>query len=99
MKINVELWGFGDGKVREVNIPDSTPHDYVLEEVFYWGQNDFQPVKGCYSVSVGDIICWNDKKIMVMAVGFEELSDTDYQEYTALPDAERRQMWQWSREK
>lgn len=99
MKINVELWAFGDGKIRVVEIPDSTPEINILEEVFYWGQNDFQPVEGCYSVSVGDIICLNDKKVIVLGVGFKEICDEQYQEYIALPESRDRTMWLWDFEK
>jgi hypothetical protein len=44
-----------------------------LELVFYWGQNDFQPVKGSPSVSVGDVIEFLDKEYKVEPVGFKEL--------------------------
>jgi hypothetical protein len=57
MIFEVEMNAFMDGKIREVNVPDQelAPNDHIqnLEKVFYYGQNDFQPVADRCSVSVG----------------------------------------------
>ena len=48
-------------KIRPIRIPDErlgpnpTEND-KLNLAFEFGQNDFQPFPGCYSVSVGDVI-------------------------------------------
>lgn len=47
------------GLERMVDVPDeeaTCPHEELLELIFYYGQNDFYPVKGRPSVSVGDIV-------------------------------------------
>jgi len=52
----------GEVKVRPIVIPEDAypmtpdPVMSVFEQAFYYGQNDFQPVPGCYSVSVGDVV-------------------------------------------
>ena len=68
MKVQVELHGLGakPGEVREVEIPEDKWKEartrdleeegvgVRLELVFYWGQNDFQPLMQ-RSVSMGDV--------------------------------------------
>lgn len=75
-----------DVKVRPIEIPDAEVNPYFAPEVvaelaFKYGQNDFQPVRGCYSVSVGDVINFeHDGKelfYMVEAVGFKLLNDEE----------------------
>jgi len=58
MKVIAEKWSFGaKGQVREINIPDhEADGGNVLELAFKYGQNDFQPVAGISSLSVGDIV-------------------------------------------
>jgi hypothetical protein len=78
----------GDGpvKVRPIDIPNSeiraidaealgegTVMDAILELAFRYGQNDFQPVPGCYSVSVGDVISFNESHARVLSAGFRYL--------------------------
>ena len=83
MKIEVYLTAFArEGepvKVRPVLIPDETPESEMLETVFYLGQNEFQPVDGCYSVSAGDVVKLPDGSLHRVAMaGFEALpADTD----------------------
>jgi hypothetical protein len=59
MLFNVEMWSFGGlGKVRPVNVPDCEATGEIgeiLEGVFKYGQNMFQNVPDCHSVSVGDV--------------------------------------------
>jgi len=47
----------------------------LLELIFKYGQNDFQPVSGRYSVSVGDVVELHDGSLhMVGGVGFFPIS-------------------------
>lgn len=59
MIVKVYMTAFGDGKVREVDVPDDraagAPEDEILELAFHYGQNDFQP-RPFPSVSVGDVV-------------------------------------------
>jgi hypothetical protein len=97
MKIQVELLAFDfERKFREVTIPDgqvTEPVKALLDQVFYWGQNDFQP-QPCYSVSVGDVIHLPSGKWLVQSVGFLELSEEKYQDYkTRSPQGRRLMIW------
>ena len=64
MKIRAHLAAFHrdrDGiaaRLREIKIPcsQSATHPLMLELAFKHGQNDIQPVEGCPSLSVGDVI-------------------------------------------
>lgn len=81
MKIEVEMLAFGNGAIREVDIPDKETEgksqEEILDLVFYYGQNDFQP-KQIQSVSCGDVVRLNDKRFRVATVGFEEVTDEGY---------------------
>lgn len=81
------MLAFGDGAIRKVTIPDAeigtddqfnlTTED-VLDLVFKWGQNDFQPQHNLPSVSVGDVIripdgCGGWDAYRVEPVGFRKL--------------------------
>lgn len=83
-KIKVNLVGFGDKGVRfvDIELPDDYAPpvglngentDYVLNEVFHLGQNDFQP-KDVRSVSVGDIV---ELKFRVENIGFSLISEKE----------------------
>ncbi len=81
MIVKVFLFAFGNGAVREVEIPDNeweeaTTTEHKLDAVFHWGQNDFQP-KPFPSVSVGDVIELNGKYHMVEIIGFRQLSNDE----------------------
>jgi len=72
----VELNAFQDGVIRIVRVPqdqlDGDPmHD--LEQIFYWGQNDFQPVKDRCSVSMGDVVRYRDERWLCAMVGFQKV--------------------------
>ncbi len=59
MEINVEMWAFQDGILREVDVPDEELTGCIekdLELVFRYGQNEIQPQNKMCGVSVGDII-------------------------------------------
>lgn len=69
-----------NGETREVNVDFEPGKSYsiadTLEAIFMNGQNDFQPVEGMCSVSVGDIIelCPLQDYYRVDAVGFTRLT-------------------------
>ena len=84
--IEVEVQVFSGGRIRTVVIPvaegvgqsNESPFwrdlttDQKLDHIFYYGQNDFQPVPNQCSVSVGDIIRLEGRRYRVDAVGFTE---------------------------
>jgi hypothetical protein len=74
--IEVEMQAFMNGEIRPVEIPRdeylATPNELaILELVFKYGQNDFQP-KPFASVSVGDVIRFRGRRVKVAGTGFEE---------------------------
>jgi hypothetical protein len=85
--IEVEMCAFEDGKIRTVVFPNAegvgqtteSPFwrdlttDQKLDHIFYYGQNDFQPLGNHCSVSVGDVIRLEGKRYRVDAVGFTEI--------------------------
>lgn len=86
MVFEVELRAFRDGEIREVNVPEEVfneleTNNEVLEAVFKFGQNDFQP-KNQPSVSMGDVIIIPsfkrrggtiDRRFEVAMFGFKEV--------------------------
>jgi hypothetical protein len=90
--ISVHMLAFADKgdktKIRPVEIPadhvaggigpdDEEYLDMVLEQVFKFGQNDFQP-RPMPSVSVGDVAEIGDRLFMVMPMGWHEISKKEY---------------------
>ena len=75
MRIKVHMLAFNDnGTVRYVDIPeapDMADKGDMLDLVFKYGQNDFQPQQ-MTSVSMGDVIELNGEYWMVVAVGFKQ---------------------------
>lgn len=60
------------GMVRLVNVPDeevTSCHDKLLELIFYYGQNDFQPRRQP-SLSVGDIVHIDECRYLCEPVGW-----------------------------
>ncbi len=87
MIIPVHMFAFMANRdtIREVAIPvygellemidrDKEALNEVLENVFKYGQNDFQEQDDKPSVSVGDVIQLKDRYFMVRGVGFKEIS-------------------------
>lgn len=71
-----------DVPVKELNQVLSGGIDMILDLVFQYGQNDFQP-KNQRSVSVGDIIVtsneFNDNEFWVVEfIGFRKLNESDF---------------------
>jgi hypothetical protein len=82
------MLGVGKGELRPVEIPDSDhpdlmSNDRLLDRVFYYGQNDFQPMKDCYSVSVGDVAHMRGRFWLCQSVGWRELTNEEYFIYEA----------------
>ncbi len=75
----------GPVKVRPIEIPDDgegrLPADTeaMLALAFHYGQNDFQPVEGCYSLSVGDVVELDaERRFRVAGMGWVRLdADAD----------------------
>ena len=83
MIIPVHMLAFSEerGKVRNVEIPDEEGK-YVrigelLELVFKYGQNDFQPQR-MPSVSVGDVAEIDGEYYMVMGAGWKQLTKQEF---------------------
>ena len=80
MKVKALLYAYQNGKEREINIPDAEieancPAIGLLELAFRYGQNDFQNVRGCCSVSVNDVILLPDGEAWrVLGSGWERAS-------------------------
>ena len=71
-------------------------HEELLNKVFKMGQNDFQPVPGICSVSIGDVIildaAWGFGVYhMVCSTGFADISEQQYISYGRLGLEDRRQ--------
>ncbi len=92
MNFQVEMLAFGNwGEIRNVEVPgnlvtDNT--DEMLEHIFHYGQNDFQPVQHP-SVSMGDIIRLQEKRYLVCDFGFRPLTPVEYSCYTRMAQRDR----------
>ena len=87
MKFNVHMTAFMNGEIREVNVPDEELNGDVhddLERIFYWGQNDFQPIKDRCSVSSGDVIDYNGQLYLILMAGFRKLSAEQFEHYKSV---------------
>jgi hypothetical protein len=97
MKINVLMLAFGrENEVREVEVPDEKAEnnqniDVVLDLVYYYGQNDFQP-QNHPSVSMADVIVYNDEKYLVCYAGFRKLTEIEFDEFLKLPHSGRNNL-------
>ena len=94
MKIKSFQYAYGEGEEREIDIPDVEweKMDVAgrLEAAFYYGQNDFQPVKDRYSVSVGDVIDLGpDGLHLVCGIGFKAIPAEEFEAWKAKPRRER----------
>jgi hypothetical protein len=69
-------------------LPEDKKLSSILDAVFYYGQNDFQPQE-MPSVSAGDVIFWNDQIFKVMGVGFHKMTGLEYAKYAKQNQEER----------
>jgi hypothetical protein len=101
MLVKVQMLAFEkDGVVRLVNVPDEEVsihlrgvdpywfHNHVLERVFFYGQNDFQPQNIC-SVSVGDVAEGEGKYYLCATQGWKEITPEWLEQYKLLPRRDR----------
>lgn len=99
MIFNVQMLAFMDNEIRPVNVPDNEITGIVendLERIFYYGQNDFQPLPHCCSVSVGDVVELGGKFYIVRGIGWAEISADDLKLYKAM-DRRDRQFSEYAR--
>ena len=92
MKVLVEQLAFGEGEIREVNLPDDCDTSSILSILrwtFHWGQNDFQNVSDRYSVSMGDVVWLQEDKYLIKGTGWSKLDAQEYADYKALPQEQR----------
>jgi len=83
MKFNVFMLGFAKGEIRIVDVPDEELNGNVnndLELIFHYGQNDFQPISGKYSVSIGDVAVYNGDYYLVKATSWKKISSEELEE-------------------
>lgn len=79
--IQVQQFRFNDGQYRNVEVPTSeiTSDVFsVLDLVFHYGQNMFQP-QNAPSVSVGDVINYDRRYFIVAGFGFTEIKSETYE--------------------
>jgi hypothetical protein len=90
MLVKVHMLAFGEE--NEVRFVEIGPAEYnissLLEQVFHWGQNDFQPQQHP-SVSVGDVAEVDGKFYLCKAMGWKELDKLDLIAYRAIPRRDR----------
>jgi hypothetical protein len=81
----VEIFSFGGkGKIRPVKVKNgllSGKTENDLELIFKYGQNDFQTVSDCHSVSVGDIANVDGEKYLVLGLGWHKMDAITYAVY------------------
>lgn len=78
MTFEVEMNMFQNGVIREVDVPDADlngKQEHDLGKIFYYGQNDFQPLPDKVSVSAGDVIRYQDKRYLILFLGFEDIGN------------------------
>ena len=82
-------------EIRQVNVPDDEWNDSPspLDLVFYYGQNDVQPVPDRCSVSMGDVILFNGSPCLVIRNGFKEITLDELERYKATPRLDREMMF------
>lgn len=79
--IQVQQFRFNDGQYRNVEVPTSeitANIDDVLNLVYHYGQNMFQPQEAP-SVSVGDVINYDGKYFVVAGFGFTQIKSETYE--------------------
>lgn len=97
----VFMLAFRQGEIRTVRVPETEVFgkktERILDRVFYWGQNDFQP-QMMPSVSVGDVIeirteigpgSWFNEYWMVEDFGFRKMARHEFHIYSEMTREER----------
>jgi len=84
MKVLVELLAFESNEEKMWREVDITNYPLNMNSVFELGQNEFQPQDRC-SVSMGDVIHWENEKHLIMGCGFKKLTEKEYEIYKLLP--------------
>lgn len=94
MIFKVHMLAFREGDIRNVNVPDDELNQgNDLDRIFYHGQNDFQPLP-LPSVSVGDVIEYKDGLHMVNSIGFQQITQQQFETYKNIPRRDRM-LWVW----
>lgn len=79
--------------IRVVSVPEhvvqESSDEEILEKIFYYGQNDFQLQNMC-SVSMGDVIEYEEKLYVVCCIGFRQISKEQFEEYKAMERRDRQ---------
>jgi hypothetical protein len=94
MIFNVRMLAYcEDDVVRHVDVPDSKvivtkSVDGLLELIFYYGQNDFQPQQVC-SVSMGDVAEIGNEFYRCEMVGWRLITEEELREYEAMDRRDR----------
>src|ERR1039458_9143147 len=101
MLVKVQMLAFENREItRLVNVPDDEIsihlrgvdpywfHNYVLERVFFYGQNDFQPQNVC-SVSCGDVAEGEGNYYLCCFVGWQLISEEALEAYKKIPRRDR----------
>jgi hypothetical protein len=82
LMFNVELRAFLKGQLRVVTVPGkdldrAIGRDQILDLIFKYGQNDFQPQQQP-SVSMGDVIRFEGDRYLILSVGFRKLKPGEF---------------------
>jgi hypothetical protein len=95
VEFDVHLMAFRNDEVRKVDVPLDVygkayreDRDNVLDLIFRYGQNDFQPRPFC-SVSMGDVIDLFGILYLVEFVGFRKMSREEFAAYKAMDRRDR----------
>ncbi len=87
------MFAFMDGEIREVEVPEAEVDvckstEELLERIFYYGQNDFQP-RQMPSVSVGDVAQVGGRNFICASTGWKEMTKDELLEYSDVPKSHR----------
>jgi hypothetical protein len=96
MKFKVQMLAFGQpGEIREVEVPQEKimgqppkTIEQQLDEIYYYGQNEFQPQQHP-SVSMGDVIEYSGDYWLVCGIGFRKMTQAGYIKYLGVDRRDR----------
>lgn len=74
----VEMRIFQKGAIKKVSVPSQDIGTYVednLRTIYHYGQNDIQQVEGFCSLSMGDVIRYENDRYLVLSIGFRKLEE------------------------